>query len=250
MEGWIETELKLLLPDAAAWDRVRAALGGGPIVVQHNHFFDRPDAALRAARIGVRLREEAGRLTLTVKGERARAEAVAGASADAGAVAHRIELEGELPREALEVALREGLDLSPWLARWRAERSMPALPPELAGFLAGLEAALGDGRLVRQAGFVNEREALRLPLADEAGAFEVELALDRTLFPDGRVDHELEVELVGPSAFVDRVERAVRTWLAAELGIEGRPAPSKLARLHAVPVGSGERVRPVRPGGG
>jgi hypothetical protein len=233
MVGWIETELKLLLPGAEAWQTVRSALGGSGVVVQRNHFFDRPDAALRAARIGVRLREEAGRLMLTVKGERARPAPTESAAAVAGAVASRIELECELPPEALERALREGLDLRPWLARWRAERSTPTLPPELAGFLAGLEATLADGRLVRQAGFVNERETLRLPLVDAEGAFEVELALDRTRFPDGRVDHELEVELVGPSTFVDRVERAVRAWLAAHGGIEGRPAPSKLARLHA-----------------
>ncbi len=55
---WIESELKLLLPDAAAFERVRDALGDASVVSQKNHFFDRADGALRDARIGVRLRVE------------------------------------------------------------------------------------------------------------------------------------------------------------------------------------------------
>ena len=58
MSSWIETELKLLLPNRAAWQRIRAALGPGRVVVQVNHFFDRADGALAAARIAVRLRSE------------------------------------------------------------------------------------------------------------------------------------------------------------------------------------------------
>lgn len=236
--SWIETELKLLLPDEAAWRRVRAALAPGRKVIQQNHFFDRADAALRAARIGVRLREEAGRATLTVKADRA--------AASAGAVTTRIELESEFPAERVEGALRDGLDLLPWIARWRGEQAVAGVDPELAAFFAGLETLVDGERLALRMAFVNEREALRLPLRDAEGPFEVELALDRTSFPGGRVDHEIEVELEvekeRAADFVARVERAVRAWLASLGGIEGRPAPSKLARLDAVLAVAGQNA--------
>lgn len=229
MPRWIETELKLLLPDEAAWQRVRTALGEGTVVFQVNHFFDHPDGRLRAARIGVRLRAEDGSYRLAVKGERSRTSE--------GAVAQRIELESGIAPAEAEAALALGLDLVPWIARWRVGPARDPSSTELTGFLDTLEAACRDRRLERYAGFGNRRESLRLALCDGDGPFEVELALDRTTLPGGRIDHEIEIEFASDDASgrepqPGRVEAAVRRWLR-ELGvIAAIAAPSKLARLH------------------
>ncbi len=236
MSRWIETELKLLLPDEAAWQRVRTALAGGPVMFQVNHFFDRPDRVLRQARIGVRLRAEEGRHTLTVKGERS--------APSEGALAQRIELETGITLADAETALTRGLDLSPWLSHWRAELGADSASAELVGFLDTLEAACHGRRLQRYAEFSNRRESLCLALRDADGRFEVDLALDQTTLPGGHVDYEIEIEFASdrsagdvggsaaPYAPPSRVEAAVRRWLAALGGIETTPATSKLARLH------------------
>lgn len=244
MSRWIETELKLLLPDASAWRRVRDALGPGPVVVQENHFFDLRDGTLAAARIAVRLRAANGRRQLTVKGGElgTRAETVS----------RRIELEVDMKPDELEAALAEGLDLAAWLPRLESRATPPdARPPELLRLLDALRSASRRGRLVRIDGLRNRRERLRLALADELGAIELTLELDETRFPDhDRTDYEIEVELGGelggnlnaePEPAPDeagrldprRVERALLHWLRT-LGIhEVARAPSKLARLRA-----------------
>ncbi len=236
MPRWIETELKLLLPDEAAWQRVRTALAGGPVVLQVNHFFDRPDRVLRQARIGVRLRDEDGRKTLTVKGERS--------APSQGALAQRIELETGITLVDADTALTQGLDLSPWLGQWRAELADGSATAELVDFLDTLETACLGRLLPCYAEFSNRRESLRLELRDTDGRFEVDLALDRTTLPGGRIDYEIEIEFVSdraagdvgdgvaPYALPRRVEAAVRQWLSALGGIETSPAASKLARLH------------------
>ncbi len=225
MPRWIETELKLLLPDEAAWQRIRTALAGGSVVFQVNHFFDRPDGLLREARIGVRLRAEDGRHSLAVKGERARASV--------GALAQRIELETGIAPADAETGLTRGLDLAPWLGRWRAESAEGSGSAELVGFLDTLEAACRGRLLERYAELANRRETFRLELRDADGPFEVELALDRTTLPGDRVDHEIEIEFASDlEALPRRVEAAVRQWLRELGGIETTPATSKLARLH------------------
>lgn len=250
MSRWIETELKLLLPGASAYDRVRAAIGDAIEVSQKNHFFDRPDGALRAARIGVRLRRECESAesgpvgayvetaaapgvvrTLTLKGD--------GGFVRDGALAHRFELECEIDDATFSHALADGLELAPFLARFRAESTGSEeeghAPAALARFLDRLEALCRDVTLVCRAGFSNRRALRSVSLPDPAGALEVELALDRTSLPGGRIDYEIEVELDAPSPEeARRSEGALRRWLRA-LGIdELTPAPSKLARLHDV----------------
>jgi hypothetical protein len=243
MSGWIETELKLLLPNEAAWQRIRDALGPGPAVVQENHFLDREDGALAAARIAVRLRAEAGRRILTVKGDEL--------GVPGEALSRRIELEVDLTSAEFEAALAEGLDLVAWLPRLEARAPRASRGATLLRLLDALRTASRGARLVRIDGFSNRRERLRLALVDEKGPFEVGVELDATRFPDqGRTDYELEVELAGGSADEHdaetgdmggrtgrldphRVERALLRWLGG-LGVAGvTPAPSKLARLRA-----------------
>ncbi len=230
MTGWIETELKLLLPDEAAWQRVRAAIGPGPVAVQENHFFDRCDGALGAARIAVRLRAEDGLRRLTVKGDEL--------AVQEQALSRRIELEVGMTAAEFDAALAAGLDLATWLPRLEARAPRETRPPALLRLLDALRSASRGARLVRLDGFTNRRERLRLALADETGPFALDLELDATRFPDHeRTDYELEVELADgvDAGRLDplRVEHALRRWLEA-LGIAGvAPAPSKLARLRA-----------------
>ena len=243
MSGWIETELKLLLPNEAAWQRIRDALGPGPAVVQENHFLDREDGALAAARIAVRLRAEAGRRILTVKGDEL--------GVPGEALSRRIELEVDLTPAEFEAALAEGLDLVAWLPRLEARAPRASRGATLLRLLDALRAASRGVRLARVDGFSNRRERLRLALADEGGPFEVDVELDATRFPDqDRTDYELEVELDsggsdaqgaegaetgGRAGRLDPngVEQALLRWLG-DLGVAGvTPAPSKLARLRA-----------------
>lgn len=261
MPHWIETELKLLLPDEAAWERVRAALGPGRVVRQVNHFFDRADGALRAARIGVRLRAEDEDRFLTLKGDalpsgpdRASGDGRSGRGPDE-ALSRRIELETGLPEETFDAAIRDGLDLGPWLARFRGEAGAEPLPPALAGFLALLESTCRGRRLQRYAGFCNLRLIEGLALHDEQGLIPVEVALDRTELPGDRIDHEIEVELAGnpgdPDELAARTERALHRWLSDRGVGTVVPAPSKLARLHEAlarrspPVGAGSAAERV-----
>lgn len=235
MSRWIESELKLLLPGEAAAQRIRAALGPGPVVVQANHFYDRPDGALAEARIAVRLRAEDERFLLTLKGDEL--------ESPGGALSRRIELEIDLTRAEFE-AVRDGdLELVAWLDRFDSQAEVAGRPPALARFLASLRSLCRGVRLVRQGSFTNRRERLRAELRDEAGPFEVLLDLDETHFPGARTaDYEIEVELdregdpaadAPPTRSPRQVERALREWLRALAGIEVIPASSKLSRLHA-----------------
>lgn len=233
MPDWIETELKLLLRDEAAFERVARAVGSPTGVRQDNAFFEDDAGRVRAARIGVRLRAEGDTRRLTLKGD----VAEGGAGGGEGAVAHRIELEAEMTPAEFEAAFRDGLELAPWLDRFAAQAGPAPLPPALSRFLDALRQATGGERLRCRARFVNARALGRLALADAEGPLALELALDRTELPGGRVDYELEVEL-GPAVAADpagaaRIERALRRWLETLGAGDVRPAPSKLARLHA-----------------
>lgn len=232
--SWIETELKLLLPDEAAWRRIRAALGPGRVVVQINHFFDCAEGAFAAARIAVRLRSEGQRNRLTLKGDELEAAG--------GALSRRIELETDITKDELEAAVEGGFDLLPWLVRFEAGELGEIPPPELRSFLDRVRALSPGRRLTRQAGFSNRRERLQVELRDHDGVFAIELDLDETRFSANRVDYELEVELdVAPARAEprnrnpDEIERALRRWLRELAGIAVESAPSKLERLLALP---------------
>lgn len=245
MPSWIETECKLLLPDAAAARRVRDALGAGPVAVQENHFFDHRDGALAAARIAVRLRAEGDHRWLTVKGDEL--------GRPGSGFSRRIELEVELTRAEFEAALAEGLELALWISRLAAAAPRDERSPALTRLLEVLGVSAQAGRLVRIDGFVNRRERLRLKRTDEGGEMTVLLELDETRFPGGsgtgdRIDHEIEVEIDAGRLDPERVERALRRWLR-EIGVEDvRPAPSKLARLRAAgDRPAGRAPHPTRP---
>ena len=224
MASGFETEIKLGLPDEAAWRWVRERISPVRTVDQTNHFFDRPGRPLARARIGVRLRETAEGLRLTVKGPAEGAE-------DAR-ITRRVELERDRDPKDLVVARSAGLRLEADLAVWRADAEGD---PERTQFLDLLEETTRERPLETIGAFRNERAIGALVLRDGTGVLDVEVELDRTRFPGDRTDFELEVERSSePDGRLDRTRDALVRWLDREGGIRTFARESKLARFEAL----------------
>jgi inorganic triphosphatase YgiF len=213
----IETELKLRLPDDAARQRLLALLLRPGIALpepslQENHFFDTEDDALRRNECALRLRAEDGRWELALKGP---------ALSTGDAALHvRGEEQRTLDARAAAAVLdgsRSPLDL---LLETRPQASLVRRVREL----------VGREPLVPKGSFRNER--LRLGPEQLARAWELCLELDRTTFPGGTIDQELEVEL-RESRQAPAVLAALRALLR-EAKIEWAPASSKVARLFRI----------------
>jgi len=215
----IEVEFKLriagagdLLALAAQLPALEAALTGRA-ALQLNHFFDTSDWTLQALACTLRLREESGRFVLGAKGP-------AETSAD-GALSRRAE---------------EEVDVDVALARQVLAGRLPPLEPLQARFgrdpaslTARIANTLGERPLRHVGSFKNERRRigpLELPAAD--GPLSLVFEIDRTEFPFGRVDHEIEVEVAAADA--ERAGSALRA-LFQRAGLPWRSAASKAARL-------------------
>jgi len=221
--GRVEREFKLRIPDEAAWQALLArlaALGGhaSPPALQTNHFFDSATGALRAARIALRLREERGAVTpfmLALKGPEL---------APGGTLAARPEEELALaPAEARAVLAGERCPLA-WLA---------ASPLGEAELVRRATAAVAGAPTRRLGSFENER--LRVgPLAfpPGSGGPALVLELDRTSFPGGLVERELELELPA-GADASEAERGLKA-LFSGVGLAVESVPSKAARLFRI----------------
>lgn len=158
-----EREVKLHLDDEAAWAAIRHTLGSPEAVLhQTNTYFDTRDRRLlRTGRLMVRVREENGRIRIQAK-DRVRDSV------------------------GLLESRERAADLTPeqWRRVHRTEVALSALPLELAAAL-GHEAG---GALYPIGSVVNRREVYRL-----ADGYLAEV--DRTEFPGGRIDFEVELEL-------------------------------------------------------
>ena len=223
MADGFETEIKLGLPDESAWRWVRERIAPVRVVRQTNHYFDTADRALSAARIGVRLRVADGRLRLTVKG--------AAEGAEDAVLTRRAELERDRPLDDLPTSLNHGLVLDEDLAHWR--RSM-ADTTALNRFLDRLTGAISADPLRTIGAFDNERSIGSLRLVDATGEITIAVELDRTRFPGGRVDFELEVETSSEDGGrLERTRAALEDWLERDGGIQAFARESKLARFEA-----------------
>jgi uncharacterized protein YjbK len=213
MGGVTETEFKLALPDEQARQRLLAALGCGPGVTfrQTNHFFDSPERSLRRHEIALRLRQAEGRHELALKGPRR--------AAGSTALHERQELELVLTAEEAQAIL--GGTRSP-LAPFLELDPRPELVRTARELAAGRP-------LLHLGSFENERTRLG-PIAF-AGGPALALELDRTAFPAGRVEHELEVELRAEDAGL--VEPELRALLR-EAKISWSPASSKAERFFRI----------------
>lgn len=211
-----ELEIKIALPDESTYERLAGRLAPPRAAVdQQNIFLDTPDRHLGARGWALRIRREddadhlGARLLITAKGP----------SRNLAGAVDRPEIEAEAP-----------------IALWDAVQA-PEIPcASLASLpLEHLQNTLGlTGNLVPILAFANRRTTFELPL----GGRRRPLSLDRTSYPTGEVDFEIEVELEVPANAppalaaldVKAVEADLRRLLG-EAGIEPLPPrPGKFAR--------------------
>lgn len=222
LAGQIEREFKLRIPSEAALAELRARLGGpvAPPVLQVNHFFDTEGRALGRARIALRLRSEI--------------------TPNAGTT-FLLALKGPLLGEPSSLAARpeEELVLTESVARELLSGARSPLEILRAsslseGALVRLACALAGKEPLRRLGsFENERTRvgpLRFPPGSSGPPLVFEL--DRTRFPDGSLERELEVELPA-GARPAEVEHALSDLLSS-LGIRPEPSESKAARFFRI----------------
>jgi uncharacterized protein YjbK len=202
-----EVELKFFLPDERAAEALEAEAAGRRVscVMQVNHLFDTPDRRLRGNGLTLRLREEEGAWTVTLKGPARRL----------GAARDRTELEASVtPQRAARILAGEAtplddLDSGHALAREAGERA--------------------GGRVARLGSFRNRRITVA---ADLAGYGPALLEIDRTELPGGRIDHEVELEVPADAGEVGAAsaEAALRDLLEAT-GVSAVQASGKSGRF-------------------
>lgn len=213
-----EVEFKLRLADEAQHGALLALLfvedAPPEPVLQTNHFFDTADHALRAAGLALRLRAAKGRWMFTAKGKSRDLDA-------AGVLTARAEEEREIGDDEARGLLSGERDPVPFFASLFADGAPP--------IAAALESAAGGRALQHVGSFENRRTKASARLDDgQGGQVELLLEVDRTSFPGGRVDCELEAEV--PAERAPLVEGALRLLLD-RLGAPWSTAPSKAARF-------------------
>ena len=187
-------------------------------VKQTNHFFDSASHCLHTHHLAVRLREEDGQHILTIKGGQP-------SNADADSVlTDRVEEEVTLSKETA-LALLSG-KLSP------VQVIMQQFDSKSQSIVQLVNAACGDEKLTPIGSFHNIRihlppVVLQTGGSDEAIVFE----LDTSTFPDGRTDHEFEIE-ISEHSNAAAIEDAL-LGLFKKAGIEWHTAPSKAERFYA-----------------
>ena len=187
-------------------------------VTQVNHFFDSPSLCLHKKHFAIRLREEKDKNLLTVKGEKTPPPE------ENSVLSSRVEEEVAVPRQTA-VDLLHGR-----IAPQQAIRDH--FKSKSAPILTMINTACGDQGLVHIGEFRNIRihlPAVILPGANSSDKLEFEL--DTSTFPDGSIDHEIEVE-IAEHTDAALVESAL-IELLQQAGIEWHSAPSKAARFFA-----------------
>jgi len=225
MDGRIEREFKLCIPGEPAFAALLARLGGSHVlsVLQVNHFFDTTAFDLRRGLVALRLREEGEEFTLALKGPAlAGPELAEPGLADPGLT--------ERPEE--ELALEE-----PLAAAILAGRHSPLEPFRTRDLerntLVRRAIELVAGAPLRRIGaFENERTRVG-PLTFPPGSRGPKLVfeLDRTTFPGGRVERELELEVPEGVSPPD-VQRGLEE-LFGSLDLPVESAASKAERFFA-----------------
>lgn len=216
-----ETELKLLLPDAAAIDRLLAQLGPElPAVHQRNVYYDGPAGEWSSAGLAVRMRREGSVHQLTVK--------------TMGESQNEFMVRGEYERQIeAEVA-------------WRFAPGGTILLAAVADLLAAHGVSLPDHLYavpLREVGSMDNlrRRAPLLPRPSEdredvRDVHDVDtliVELDTTTYPDGQVVCEAELEVPDASA----AQAAVRALRACfeRAHVQWQPSMvSKRERLERV----------------
>jgi uncharacterized protein YjbK len=209
-----EVEIKRLLAAADAAERLIDALGA-PVRAekrQVNHIFDTNDGSFSRERYMLRLRTEGTSAILTAKGPDRAVSAT---------TTSRMEAEAAVDPELVDDLLAGAVDA---LSLLRG-----CVPDEAyADLWSGLEEARG-GRALRAAGsFENLRRVVDVTLPNGR---RLTVEVDRTDFPGGRTDNEVEIEVCDEAAVVAEVE----AWLddlTRKAGIETATSSPKLSRFY------------------
>lgn len=185
-------------------------------VLQTNHFFDSSFHCLHGRHCVIRLRQQAERNILTIKGERSPSQAGNSVLSD------RIEEEVTLSPVSAEDLLQGKLSPRRAISEHFEGRS--------SNLLNMIESVCAGQELVYIGEFSNRR--IHLPVVTlQAGkaSEQIVFELDTSTFPDGSVEHEIEVEI---SAHSDATAiEAALVELLQQAGIEWQAAPSKAARF-------------------
>ncbi|MCC7385522.1 MAG: CYTH domain-containing protein [Deltaproteobacteria bacterium] len=208
-----EKEIKLALDGVDEMSRLAGVLGECVKELQQfNLFYEDPGEAWRRAKFSVRFRLENGALELTIKGKGTRKDGVSDV------------IEESMPVDAsLWPALSKGHAGVPQLVRQLLEDRKLSLPE-----------GLSPDDLVVLGGFTNTRRVHRLP-----GDALHQVELDCSVFPNGVVSYEAEMELKTESRA--RAERAFSRLEAAfaQAHVDWRPSNlPKMARLRAALKGT------------
>ncbi|MEN8374019.1 MAG: CYTH domain-containing protein [Gemmatimonadota bacterium] len=204
-----EIEVKLRLPDERAAEELIASAGGEVlgVVWQTNYLFDTPELSLRGAGLALRLRDEDGRWSVTLKGPTVRA----------GAARSREEIEARVDAQAAAAMLAG--ETSP----------LAALTGDAP--LVASAAGLAPGGIEPLGSFRNRRTRVRALLPGLGTAC---LELDRTELPGDRTDLEVELELPAESTPEEAAAaEAALARLLAEIGVDAVPSSGKTSRFLA-----------------
>jgi uncharacterized protein YjbK len=216
-ESSTELELKRLLLGEQAAAQLLALLGA-PLTTKHqvNHIFDTPERHLSQARHSLRLRFEDGQAVLTAKGPSRKVGAAASSRTEAEA-----NIEAQIAADIL-AGRRDPL----------AELKEREQDPDYTELWRGIELALAGRPLQQMGQFENQRRCIPVTLPS---GLRLQVELDRSVFPGGRVEEEVEIEI--PE---ERRVAEVETWfegLARAAGIETASSAPKLARFYAALAG-------------
>jgi uncharacterized protein YjbK len=149
-----------------------------------NYFFDTDDRALSKSGWALRIRRERGGARITAKGA---------AQTNSGGLTARPEIETPLPDDDLAALIETGLEIS-------------RLPAEIGGHLGEI---IARKSLEVIATFTTWRTSAR----HRTGDLELKFEIDRTVFPGGTTDYELEVELPDAAQF-DRAMKSIKAILS------------------------------------
>jgi uncharacterized protein YjbK len=205
-----EIEIKRTLIGEKPIEALAAVLGQGTVAQQRNYVLDTVQQDLRAARYSMRVRDEDGRFSLTAKGPSTRASASTAVRAEA-----EIELTPEQARQVLDGTLDP-------LAVLHEQLTAPALLYVIAEL-----GRAKNGRAITVLGdFRNVRRSVPVTLPS---GLSIVIELDTTTLPNGKVEHEAEIELSQSSQAGE-----VEAWLeqtARTAGIRTATATAKVARF-------------------
>lgn len=187
-------------------------------MTQVNHFFDSKALCLHQKHFVIRVREENRSYILTIKGERSSAQN------GNSVLSNRVEEEVMLPQLAAENLLQGMITPQQAISDHFKSRSAPILQM--------LSTACNNQDLVHIGEFSNVRIHLPPVMLSVANSREMlEFELDSSTFPDGSVDHEIEIEIHEQTDAAGT--EAVLIDLLKQAGIEWHAAPSKAERFFA-----------------